>query len=272
MDKEGNEIVIPEPYGEELYQPENIIGYTGDLSKPETVTVYFKKGNLYGRITQVHDDPENIGREAILKSDYYWRFNSVKLDFCCCIPYHKIHKNHEFIGDDLIHISRTPFIKLNPRDKRTRAILAQSITRHKRLKLDFKPYIEKIKFFLSKGKSIENCANLVFDSFLYSDNTCFFFAVVLANTNYEYSLIQNKKETTEQDLSNLAIVDEANTGVLDKLKQDEEHFLQLLEQNPKLIKDVEQISCQPIPDISLKLPRTYPKYTVSDRITREKKP
>ena len=52
-----------------FYVMENITGYTGSLfSNP---TVYFRKGNKFGRITQSHPDPTNIGRNKVrVASDY----------------------------------------------------------------------------------------------------------------------------------------------------------------------------------------------------------
>ena len=57
-------------YRDDFYTEENIVGYTGDINN--NPTVYFEKnhGNgeiSYGRITQSHGDPENQGREFILK-------------------------------------------------------------------------------------------------------------------------------------------------------------------------------------------------------------
>lgn len=50
-------------YEPNFYVPENIIGYTGVLSK--NPTVYFLSGTDYGHITQVHEDWTNVGREVI---------------------------------------------------------------------------------------------------------------------------------------------------------------------------------------------------------------
>ncbi|MGB0949264.1 MAG: hypothetical protein ACPGU0_04070, partial [Marinirhabdus sp.] len=42
---------------------ENIIGYTGDIH--DNPTVFFKKGNKFGRITQDHQHEDNIGRNRV---------------------------------------------------------------------------------------------------------------------------------------------------------------------------------------------------------------
>ena len=49
-------------YRDDFYKKENITGYTGTIGNKETV--YFKKGNTFGRITQDHKNLTNIGREA----------------------------------------------------------------------------------------------------------------------------------------------------------------------------------------------------------------
>jgi hypothetical protein len=57
-------------YEPEFYKPGNIIGYTGVLNK--NPTVYFLSATHYGHITQVHDDWQNVGREAILSNARYF--------------------------------------------------------------------------------------------------------------------------------------------------------------------------------------------------------
>lgn len=56
-------------YEPDFYVPENIIGYTGVLSK--NPTVYFLSKTSYGHITQVHAVRENIGRELISPNSSY---------------------------------------------------------------------------------------------------------------------------------------------------------------------------------------------------------
>lgn len=51
-------------YEDDFYVSENIIGYTGDLNQKPTV--YFQKGNKFGRITQDYpDDRTNEGRNLV---------------------------------------------------------------------------------------------------------------------------------------------------------------------------------------------------------------
>ncbi|UTW64087.1 hypothetical protein KFE98_08095 [bacterium SCSIO 12741] len=60
----------PQRYRDDFYRPENIIGHTGDLNK--NPTVYFRKGNEVGRITQKFDrNPLNEGREKVRSMDGY---------------------------------------------------------------------------------------------------------------------------------------------------------------------------------------------------------
>ncbi|HTZ75283.1 MAG TPA: hypothetical protein VMB47_15275 [Candidatus Aquilonibacter sp.] len=63
------------PYAPDFYVPENIIGYTGVLQK--NPTVYFMSQTHYGHITQVHDDWQNVGREAIYPLGRYAFANMV---------------------------------------------------------------------------------------------------------------------------------------------------------------------------------------------------
>jgi hypothetical protein len=53
-----------------FYIPENIIGYTGVLSK--NPTVYFLSKTHYGHITQVHNNWKNVGRSTVRVNDKYF--------------------------------------------------------------------------------------------------------------------------------------------------------------------------------------------------------
>ena len=66
-------------YAADFYVPDNIIGYTGVLSK--NPTVYFLSATHYGHITQVHDVWENVGRETVLSNQKY-RFGNTGNDNC----------------------------------------------------------------------------------------------------------------------------------------------------------------------------------------------
>jgi hypothetical protein len=50
-------------YRDDFYCTESIIGYTGDLDNRPTV--YFQSKDEYGRITQAHKNPKNVGRNAV---------------------------------------------------------------------------------------------------------------------------------------------------------------------------------------------------------------
>lgn len=63
------------PYAPDFYVPDNIIGYTGVLQK--NPTVYFMSKTHYGHITQVHEDWQNVGREAIYPLGQYGFANMV---------------------------------------------------------------------------------------------------------------------------------------------------------------------------------------------------
>lgn len=63
------------PYAPDFYVPDNIIGYTGVLQK--NPTVYFLSQTHYGHITQVHEDWQNVGREAIFPVSKYGFANMV---------------------------------------------------------------------------------------------------------------------------------------------------------------------------------------------------
>jgi hypothetical protein len=56
-------------YRDDFYISENIIGYTGSLG--DRPTVYFQHGNEFGRITQHHPNPGNVGRNVVRKQDDY---------------------------------------------------------------------------------------------------------------------------------------------------------------------------------------------------------
>lgn len=75
-------------YRDDFYCAENILGYTGDLTKETTITVYFADAGganpklqtvdgqqkvvvQFGHITQVHDNAANVGREAVREAYSY---------------------------------------------------------------------------------------------------------------------------------------------------------------------------------------------------------
>lgn len=86
-------------YRNDLYNMRNIIGYTGDLAY--FPTVYFRRGNEYGHITQHHMLPYNVGREEVAFHLQYHIGNYYRGGRIKAI---------EWEGMNNIHTSRNPFI------------------------------------------------------------------------------------------------------------------------------------------------------------------
>lgn len=83
-------------YREDFYTVENIIGYTGNVNL--NPTVYFQKGNYFGRITQDHSCKDNIGRNEVrFAMDYRIENDGAKA--------------HEFYKGCRRHSSRNIFMK-----------------------------------------------------------------------------------------------------------------------------------------------------------------
>jgi hypothetical protein len=84
-------------YRGDLYTPENIIGYTGNINN--NPTVYFQKGYAYGHITQAHGLGHNVGREEVRQAvDYDIR---------------NVHGTcHEYAGGRCFHESRSMFVSV----------------------------------------------------------------------------------------------------------------------------------------------------------------
>ena len=108
-----------EPYAKNLYQPKNIIGYTGNINK--NPTVYFKNGNQYGHITQDHSIKTNIGREIGVSSSLYTAKNNKTTK-----------KLEEAIDGRVFHKSRNPLIKTS--NKNELKELSKAIDRYPSLK------------------------------------------------------------------------------------------------------------------------------------------
>lgn len=83
-----------------LYNMHNIIGYTGAIN--DRPTVYFRMGRAYGRITQNHKLPYNIGREKY-KIHVAYRMENRRLED------DKIHLI-EWEATRPIHVSRNAFV------------------------------------------------------------------------------------------------------------------------------------------------------------------
>lgn len=106
-------------YRDDFYMVQYIIGYSGNLH--DFPTVYFRKGNEYGHITQKHPCPQNVGRMAVRSSANYWIGNE------------RVHGTLKLLEKEngvVFHESRSTLTAVDvfaPAQKDTVAILAQSI-------------------------------------------------------------------------------------------------------------------------------------------------
>lgn len=159
-------------YGDFLYKPDNIIGYTGDLNS--NPTVYFfrdsrnergqvklksvKVGQKYvskilflnGHITQAHSERKNIGRELIYES---WSYSLANVHSSTIegmegmnqeLLQETYHQSEVPVNGTTLfptpdgftdfHVSRSTFKKISPRDYSTIMKLANSIARFPRIK------------------------------------------------------------------------------------------------------------------------------------------
>jgi hypothetical protein len=117
-------------YAPDFYIPENIIGYTGVLSK--NPTVYFLSSTHYGHITQVHDEWRNVGRETI-RSNAQYMFGNVGDNNCLV---------EEDPGAPMYHHSRSPMILVGAGalpPELTHAIMVHS--EQKALRLGANPFV-----------------------------------------------------------------------------------------------------------------------------------
>ncbi len=119
--EEGGEETGSGGYRDDFYSAENIVGYTGTIGQNETV--YFKKGDEYGRITQDHKQPENIGRNKVREDALYEIKNEDHDDG-------KGLRAREYKGDGkggqkATHTSRNPFVPVDSEE--TRQELAKAI-------------------------------------------------------------------------------------------------------------------------------------------------
>ncbi len=85
-------------YEDSFYVKANITGYTGDIDN--NPTVYFQKGNRFGRITQDHDNADNIGRNKVREYDDYRHENNSS------------GKAEEYYNGKVQHTSRNPFVSI----------------------------------------------------------------------------------------------------------------------------------------------------------------
>lgn len=109
------------PYEPLFFTKENIIGYTGDID--QSPTVYFRKGNRFGRITQHHRNPDNVGRNLVREFDDYTIYNSADDN-----------KAVEYYDGRTRHHSRNPFVSVNGNQEIVLTELASAIERFPNLK------------------------------------------------------------------------------------------------------------------------------------------
>jgi len=106
-------------YRGDFYIPQNIIGYTGNISN--NPTVYFQNGTSYGHITQAHDIRQNVGREEVRQAQDYQIIN--------------VHgRAQEWAGGRCFHNSRNAFINVAGLGSVEKCILSLAIANHKEMK------------------------------------------------------------------------------------------------------------------------------------------
>lgn len=110
-------------YRDDIYKPENLIGYTGHIDK--NPSVYFQKGTSYGHITQFHYVPFNVGREEVGDSATY-AIGNEDVD--------GKQVSVERADGEVIHTSRTAFTPKSGLTANQLALLYQAITKFPELK------------------------------------------------------------------------------------------------------------------------------------------
>ena len=135
-------------YANNLYQPKNIIGYTGDLNN--FPTVYFKQGDHFGNIVQKHKNPDNIGRDIVASSSLYQILNSPVRDVL-----------EEYIGVTKIHTSSKTFKAVTNNEELN--ILSKAITTYQEIKTLQKQNAKNAKLYASSGITFDD---LVLDAII----------------------------------------------------------------------------------------------------------
>lgn len=103
-------------YCDDFYVKANIIGYTGNKMESGKLTVYFRSGNKFGRITQDHPDADNIGRNKVREySDY--KIGNNTSGVC-----------EEFYDGEVKHTSRSAFVAVPQSEGVTITVLAKAIS------------------------------------------------------------------------------------------------------------------------------------------------
>jgi hypothetical protein len=103
-------------YRDDFYIVANVIGYTGSIS--DNPTVYFESNAEYGRITQAHDNADNIGRNKVRSNEGHSLANET-LDG----KYRAV----ERVGGKVTHKSRSVFVPIGGMSKGDKDVLYQAI-------------------------------------------------------------------------------------------------------------------------------------------------
>jgi len=104
-------------YRDDFYKVENLIGYSGNLN--DFPTAYFQDGDDYGHITQRHDMPTNVGRQAV-ETDSDYEIGNYLVDGEA--------KLVEFNSEGAFHVSRSTLTEWDDMSSGDQSILAKAIT------------------------------------------------------------------------------------------------------------------------------------------------
>jgi hypothetical protein len=128
-------------YANDFYKIENVVGYTGDLVK-RVGSLYFQDRlqNKYGRITMGHSDADNNGRGVVHATTNYKRKNMFLDEDLDTVsdersPWYqkggfKTKVQVEYVDDQIVHVSRGQFIKINPKEMKYNQALVEYIIGH----------------------------------------------------------------------------------------------------------------------------------------------
>ncbi len=130
-------------YRDDFYIPQNITGYTGCATSHPTV--YFERQCFFGRITQNHDNPKNIGRALLQCAGDYFAMNystaiaNVALTDTGILnqldPDKEGDYMFEFFNGRIRHSSRSTFTSIENSDTTVRSHLFTAIHGHPRMKI-----------------------------------------------------------------------------------------------------------------------------------------
>lgn len=114
-------------YRDDFYTPQNLIGYTGDINSPQTVSVYFESNTEFGHITQVHPEPHNVGRTRVWNKLLF----EVGRGECTLYQYERGNQWVLFEDDDGAETEQFVFYeRLEPRSGPTRGAMDANLFDH----------------------------------------------------------------------------------------------------------------------------------------------